>query len=59
MHVIELQSVSKHYVMGQYVIKAIDEVNLTALDRDEPLGLNYARADAADQHPDFAGAGPQ
>ena len=28
MHVIELQSVSKHYVMGQYVIKAIDEVNL-------------------------------
>jgi putative ABC transport system ATP-binding protein len=27
--VIDLQSVSKHYVMGQYVIKAVDEINLT------------------------------
>jgi putative ABC transport system ATP-binding protein len=32
--VIELQSVSKHYVMGQYVIKAIDEIDLT-IERNE------------------------
>jgi Zn-dependent M28 family amino/carboxypeptidase len=37
----------------------LDQVNLTALDRDEARGPRYARPDAADPHPDIAGAGPQ
>ncbi|MBN1240523.1 MAG: ABC transporter ATP-binding protein [Gammaproteobacteria bacterium] len=29
MHVIELKSISKHYVMGQQVIRAVDDIDLT------------------------------
>src|SRR5690606_21417384 len=29
MHVIELRSISKHYVMGQHVIRAVDDIDLT------------------------------
>ena len=29
MALIELSSISKHYVMGQHVIKAVDDVNLS------------------------------
>ena len=34
MSVIRLESVSKHYVMGQHVIKAVDAIDLT-IDRNE------------------------